>query len=254
MYLSRVANIDTSQYFEADLLGGTLDYDVDLSLSDCGCITALYTILMPAVDNTSDPFQYCDANQVGGHWCPEFDIMEANKYAFHVTAHKCDAPDSQGVYSNCDRSGQCTVDLLTNDDLTDYGPGASYTINTLLPFHVNTKFHEDAGQFVGYTTTLTQEGNEVVQSTGDCSYYLSNMSTDMTKMVISFSNWSSGSLNWLQHGVCSGSCNTGTNTQTFSNLKFSTTGAGPVPDGGVDPTPDPADYVFGSSCGSFLRD
>ena len=25
---------------------------------------------------------YCDANQVGGTFCPEFDIMEANKFSW----------------------------------------------------------------------------------------------------------------------------------------------------------------------------
>lgn len=103
-YLSTVDSLDTSKYFKPNLLGGAMEYDVDLSKVGCGCISAIYTVLMPGIDNSGDPFQYCDANQVGGHWCPEFDIMEANKYAFHVTGHKCDAP-TNGIYPSCDRSG-----------------------------------------------------------------------------------------------------------------------------------------------------
>ena len=61
-YFSEVSQVDTSQYFTVNLLGGVLDYDVDLSQVGCGCITALYTVTMPGVDNTSDEFQYCDAN------------------------------------------------------------------------------------------------------------------------------------------------------------------------------------------------
>merc|ERR1712223_1671658 len=85
--------LSTSKLFRANLLGGSIKYNVDLSQAGCGCVTAFYTVLMPAVDNTSDPFKYCDANKVGGHWCPEFDIMEANKYAFKAIGHTCDAPD-----------------------------------------------------------------------------------------------------------------------------------------------------------------
>jgi hypothetical protein len=104
MYLSTSETLDPNSFYKPNLLGGSMEYDVDLSLVSCGCVSALYTILMPAVDNTSDPFKYCDANQVGGHWCPEFDIQEANRHAFHTTAHECDAP-SNGVYRNCDRGG-----------------------------------------------------------------------------------------------------------------------------------------------------
>ena len=62
MYLSTVDDLDTSKYFRANLLGGRIKYDVDVSKAGCGCVTALYTVLMPAVDNVSDPNKYCDAN------------------------------------------------------------------------------------------------------------------------------------------------------------------------------------------------
>ena len=48
MYLSNSPTIDPSNYFKPNLLGGSLEYDVDLSDSDCGCLTALYAIVMPA--------------------------------------------------------------------------------------------------------------------------------------------------------------------------------------------------------------
>ena len=61
MYLSTVDAVDPSKYYMANLLGGSISFDVDLSKSGCGCLTALYTIRMPAKANTNDPFQYCDA-------------------------------------------------------------------------------------------------------------------------------------------------------------------------------------------------
>ena len=78
MYLSKSDTTDATEWFAPNMLGGYMEYDVDLSKVGCGCSTGVYGVLMPGLDNTSDPMQYCDANKVGGHWCPEFDIQEAN--------------------------------------------------------------------------------------------------------------------------------------------------------------------------------
>ena len=86
-YLSEVDEVDTSRYFNFDLLGNSLDYDVDLSDTGCGCIAALYAVRMPALDNVEDPWQYCGANAT--YLCPEFDMLEANKYALRSTGHNC---------------------------------------------------------------------------------------------------------------------------------------------------------------------
>ena len=85
---------------------------------------------MPAVDNTNEAFGYCDANRVGGHWCPEFDIMEANKYGFRSVGHSCDSPDDLGAYHNCDRRGLCSIDVHENDVDHDYMPGSPNGIDT----------------------------------------------------------------------------------------------------------------------------
>ena len=87
-YFSEVPNGGPNDYFTPNLLGGSIDYDVDLSQMECGCVAAFYTVKMPAKDYNGNPIAgddgkyYCDANQVGGTYCPEFDIMEANKYAY----------------------------------------------------------------------------------------------------------------------------------------------------------------------------
>ena len=132
-----------------------MEYDADLSGVSCGCISAIYSILMPAADNNSDPFKYCDANKVGGYWCPEFDLMEANRHAFKAIGHKCDDPDTTGVYSNCDRGGKCTLDVLVGLARYAYGAGSDFNIDTTLPFHVKTEFLESQGVFTGYTITLS---------------------------------------------------------------------------------------------------
>lgn len=116
-----------------------MEYDMDLSEVGCGCVTALYSILMPHVEEGEDEFKYCDANNVGGHWCPEFDLMEANKFAFHSTAHRCDAP-TNGIYDTCDRAGECTLNVLTNDRPGDFIPGSLDGIDTNQEFHVKVDF------------------------------------------------------------------------------------------------------------------
>lgn len=168
-----------------------MEYDVDLSMVSCGCVSALYTVLMPAVDNGSDPFKYCDANQVGGHWCPEFDIQEANRHAFKAVGHKCDAPNANGVYGNCDRSGQCSIDVYyeNRDGGKAYGFGSEFTINTEKAFHVRTDFHETNNEFSGYSMTFTQEGRELVMTSGDCLDYLRHMTSDITQMAFALSHW-----------------------------------------------------------------
>jgi hypothetical protein len=197
--------MDPTKYFKPNMLGGSFEYDVDLSQVGCGCVTALYTILMPSVDNDNDdPWKYCDAAGVGGYLCPEFDIMEANKYAFYTTAHKCNEPDADGNYDWCDRSGQCTSNLLDsvtgNSPHPDFMPGSTSGINTEQEFHVKIDFHETGGQFSGYTLKMTQGDKEVVYNKSDCSY-LNGMTSDVQQMVFAISNWS-GDISWLQHNAC----------------------------------------------------
>lgn len=69
------------------MLGGRLTYKVDLSKVGCGCLTAFYAVSMPAVDNLDDPFRYCGSGTGAKAACPEYDIMEANKYGFRSTSH-----------------------------------------------------------------------------------------------------------------------------------------------------------------------
>ena len=221
MYLSTQETLDPSKYYRANLLGGSVEFDIDLSNSGCGCLTALYTVRMPGVDSTSDSFKYCDGMAVGGSYCPEFDILEANKFSYRATSHACSAPNASGVYSSCDRNGSCSVDILTNPQANDFGPGASYTIDTQKAFHVKQSYLETDGQFSGYTTEFSQEGRSVWLNQLNCAG-LNGITADMRDMVLVFSNWGSDSLDWLQHGVCSGSCSTTATSQTFTNLKITT--------------------------------
>ena len=259
-YISESPSLDLSNpdYFTPNLLGGSIEWDVDLSDHECGCIAAFYLVSMPGKHDDgslwmdTDGWGYCDANQVDGNWCPEFDLMEANKWSWATTPHKCDAPNDKGHYYHCDQGGQCAQNITDQLEWSGYGPGDSYTINTDLPFHAKIEFFADgAGQFSTFTTTMTQNGREQAM-TGDCSY-LNNMSSDLSNgMGFVVSNWG-GDASWLWHDRCQGSCNWP--ELSVSNIKVKTGGVTPGP--GPSPTPspyDPADYDFGDSCGSEYDD
>mmetsp|Transcript_17085 Transcript_17085/g.12144 ORF Transcript_17085/g.12144 Transcript_17085/m.12144 type:complete len:99 (-) Transcript_17085:409-705(-) len=88
----------------------TIAYDVDLSTLGCSCNGAFFLTSMPGytLDGQLDPSSfdnfYCDANKVGGVWCWEMDLMEANKYVSATTPHTCES--EAGAYiSSCDRAG-----------------------------------------------------------------------------------------------------------------------------------------------------
>ena len=99
---------------------------------------------MPGLDVGGNPDKaeggdyYCDSNETGGMYCPEFDIMEANTYAWQSTVHKCDHPNRHGHFKNCDRYG--TANRVHDVDPLAYGPGKEYDINTKEEFHVKFSF------------------------------------------------------------------------------------------------------------------
>jgi len=70
---------------------------------------------------------YCDANKVGGEYCPEMDVSEANKYTMATTPHKCTS--SQGKHWWwCDGAG-CGQNVH-NANPNAMCPGSNCTINT----------------------------------------------------------------------------------------------------------------------------
>ena len=66
LYLSNTADLNPETFYKPNLLGGSVEYDVDLSNIECGCIAAFYLVRAPARDssgnyNQTDGFYYCDA-------------------------------------------------------------------------------------------------------------------------------------------------------------------------------------------------
>lgn len=215
---------DANSVYRPNLLGGSVQFDVDLSNVGCGCIAAFYLVKMPPKDQNgniqqTDGLWYCDGNKVGGAWCPEFDIMEANKYAFQTTAHSCTYAGN-GHYSTCDTGGHCvqnSVQWFNHRGVNAFGPGSQNTIDTNRPFTFRVDFHENNGQFVESVVTVMQNGHTITTNCNDQSNTW--MTEDIKNMGFALSNWS-GNATWLWDNACYGSCNNP--TLQFSNIRITT--------------------------------
>ena len=176
-YLANNASLGEDNFYGVNLLGGSISYDVNLSAAGCSCNHAFYLVSMPGRDVNGKPSTgdfddyYCDANKVGGQWCPEFDLMEADTFAWHSTPHKCDPANSKGHYFNCDRGGSCFQKAL-DINATAYGPNSTYTIDTSKPFSVQISFKLDAH----FQVELTQGNNSISMASDEsCTDYLTYM-------------------------------------------------------------------------------
>ena len=234
-------NVGNPDYFTVSMLGGYIEFDADLSQHECGCFNTFYTVGMPGYDGSgnldgSDSFHYCDANAVGGNFCPEIDLMEANKFAFQSTPHKCDAPSNRH-YGSCDTGGSF---LSSVDHGWSFGPGGQYTIDTTQKIHVKVEVEENNKSATKYTVTVSQNGKSQQMVNTDSSY-LGQLSDAFTKQVFVISNWF-GDSSWLNKGTCSGSC-WNKPSETISNIKIKSGISG----GDVPPV-KPGNWEFGDNC------
>jgi len=210
---------------ELYLLDKTLTFTTDLSSVTCGCNAAFYLVGMPGYGQNQqpDPSQgkdyYCDANKVGGNYCPEMDIMEANRAALQVTPHKCNSPQGK-YYPYCDGGGCGQNTKYTNNA---YGYGSNFQINTQRPFKVSMHFGTQGGSLAEITTVLSQDNKKVtlVHNSAKCgANYLQSMTEAFKKgLVLTVSYWGDSGMSWLDSPPCPSNavCNTG-GTPTFSGI------------------------------------
>jgi len=244
------------------LLGQTLSYTVDLSRVGCACNLAMNLVPLPARDRSGQPSKgtcsyvsyYCDASRVCGQFCPELDIMEANRHVFESTPRKCDAPSQGGHYSHCDRDG-CGQN--TNKmGVMDYGPGSDYTIDTTHRFDVHTDFYGSSllatgGVFTGMVTRLQQGSRKLTFDHSSCNTYLSHLADAMASgMSVRIAYWGTdaAAMSWLDDPPCgrNASCSGGNaGDATISNIRISPHPAGSwrpsaAPRQSLQPTAGPA--------------
>jgi len=191
------------------VLGQTLQYTVDVSRVSCGCKASLYLVSMPAYGQNQHPTPthcddyYCDALGLCGSFCPEMDLIEANRAALAVTPHKCSSPQGK-FFSSCDGSG-CSHNTKFFDGV--YGPSSAYKINTMNPYKVAHKFQtvSPGGRLTHIITTLSQNGNSftMVHDSNTCGQeYIAAMSDSFYRgMVLVSSYWSSNDGNAMSWDI-----------------------------------------------------
>lgn len=230
-YIHNTPTFDTAKpdYFFPSLLGKKVEWDVDLSKAECGCIHSFYSVSMPGYDEAgaldlTDGYGYCDSNygHYGGQFCPEFDFMEANKYAFQTTPHVCDKSNWTGHYASCDGHG---ANINSVDELGDngYGPGSQYTIDTTKPFHVKVELFDYNDEFGEVLTMFSQEGRCKTMRNRNSKYL--NLMTEAVDegQVFVLSSWKATN-NWLTKQTCdveADKCSSNP-TATISNISIST--------------------------------
>ena len=224
--------ISPDSFYEMPFLGKRFSVTMDLNEVGCNCNGAVYTVGMPGYNSGQQPepgkdgSYYCDANQVGGTYCPEMDISEANKFAMASTAHTCNyvAPH---YYSSCDRGG-CGTNVL-DQHLNDFGPGK--TIDTDQSFTLSVSFEEGGPDECGVPSTLTRVTNVFSQNGKEITFdacnpdYLQWMGCSLPGMVLTMSLWGTGEggMSWLDgKSGCHGGCNLDASKVTFSNITLTT--------------------------------
>ena len=219
---SSSGSITTNSFYMIPLLGKKFTFDVDLSDVGCNCNGALYAVSMPAYNSDQRPepgkdgSYYCDANQVGGTYCPEMDIFEANKFAMASTAHTCQYQPPH-YYSSCDRGG-CGQNVL---NVGSFGPGKR--IDTNKPFTLAVSFIVGGnGRLSTVTNEFTQRGQSIRFDACN-SDYLQWMGMSLPGIVMTMSLWGTdnGGMSWLDgKSGCQGGCNLPSSKVTFSNFRL----------------------------------
>ena len=221
---SSSGTLSTNSYYNMPLLGKRLTFDVDMSAVGCNCNGALYFITMPGYNSTQQPVPgkdndyYCDANAVGGTYCPEMDVMEANKYAMASTAHTCQyhAPH---YYSSCDGGG-CGKNVL-DVDMGGFGPRKR--IDTNRPFTFSVSFFTGRNGRLSTVTNYFSQGGQSLKFDACNPDYLQWMGMSLPGIVMSISLWGTGDggMSWLDgKSGCHGACNLGASRVTFNNIRL----------------------------------
>ena len=121
--------MDNSAIYMPTIRGGSIQYDVDLSAQDSGCVAGVYLV-----------------NVNSGEWgagsksrtpqCKSLDAMQANLYGFETKANPC----GNGT---CDAISKCIAGMQ-DQGIEEYGEGAygpgGGIIDTDSPFNVKNEF------------------------------------------------------------------------------------------------------------------
>jgi len=202
----------------------------------CGCNLNFYLVDMPATSAGDEGDWYCDAQCFEGKGCcPEFDMNEGNMDVQQITNHACTDSYQGHPDWKCNKWGDPEVKTHS----TDFGRGSEYTIDSSKPFTFSQRFDDDNGIFT-FTTTMSQEDRQWVQTMGPGNSELDAMLRDLKKgLAFVTGYWSAPDMNWMDGELCgSGPERCNMNPAYIGNWRITSNG-GPVPAPPVPPPPGP---------------
>merc|ERR1719491_494533 len=166
-----------------------------------------------------------DVQQVTNHAC-------TNDYGSH--------PDWQ-----CNKWGDPEVKTHSSD----FGPGAGHTIDSGKLFTFSQRFDVSGDDFT-FTTTMSQEGRQVVQRMGPGSHQLNAMLEEIQKgMVFVTGYWFAQDMNWMDGELCgNGAEHCNMNPAYLSNWRLTTNDGAPAPGPAPGPPSPPAPTPEGGKC------
>jgi len=223
---------DPYMYWQTNLANQVFSYDIDVSNVGCKCNAAMYWVNMPGYSGESpEPAEwgiyYCDANNVNGNWCPEYDTFEGNDQTMNVAIHTCDFVPPLD-YSSCDRGG-CGTNACEGIG-GQYGRGR--TIDTSRTYRISHGQIMDGDYLAASTHHFEQEGRTASFNACNNPDAMKWMGYDMHDIVGVFSLWDMGcDESWLDGCTgCGGCCNLAGASVTFSNFALSSAKDSKFPD------------------------
>lgn len=255
-YLMKTPTTDYSNadnFYKPMFVGKTFSVDFHFGRDGpaCGCNLNFYLVDMPAGSPGDEGDWYCDAQCFDGKGCcVEFDMNEGNMDVQQITNHACTGKYNGHPDWKCNKWGD--PEVKTHRD--DFGNGPQYTIDSSKPFTFSQRFDDDNGRFT-FTTTLSQEGREVVKVMGPGNSELDAMLMDLRKgLVFVTGYWSAPDMNWMDGEQCgSGPERCNMNPAYIGNWRITTNGnpvpsPPPAPPSPEPPAPAPVPASGGKCC------
>jgi len=177
-----------------NLLGGSVEYDVDFSGTKTGVNANIYTISPANIGSYFNQGHYCDGAKYGNDWCVEVDWIETN--------------------GNC--GGQTTLHTVQgpgNDGCTAWGCANSYHYNGKSKFHMKITYDADG-------TWRTYRDGQLI---GPQHLSPQPKSSDVAKLKEQYSQrgaviYSSQWVGWVPVSDCGSSGDLNSSRYTISNL------------------------------------
>jgi len=176
-----------------NLLGGTVEFDINLGGAQSGVNANIYTISPTFSGSSFVQNDYCDGQKSGSQWCPEIDWIESNgnqcgQTTYHTiqgTGSGCTAWGCDAVYNyNGQTSFHMRFDYSPNGQITATQNGQVLNISpspqgsdwsTIQSYYQSRGAVIYSSQWTGWTPTCPGQGSSGNGNLGGSSFSISNL-------------------------------------------------------------------------------